>query len=190
VASPLVAPWNAEAARLLASFPYAPMALLQWAEATPGDSRLPHGFGYLAAPLEKTFGLGTLFVGDLLSESPRRFSTFIGGGIAPDRVTLSDEALLEGVRGDLRRLTGGTVGYLAGVVRWPLGVFQPPPGHLGSLARLKAALADAPVALAGSYLGGAAMKDALQAGFAAASQLLTQVPTAAVPVVRPVEVRA
>ena len=31
------------------------MHLLQWAEKTPGDSRLPLGFGYLTAPIEGLF---------------------------------------------------------------------------------------------------------------------------------------
>jgi oxygen-dependent protoporphyrinogen oxidase len=175
-AAPLVAPWNAEAGRLLSSFPYAPIALAQWVEASEGESRLPLGFGYLAAPCEKTFALGVLFVGDLLSESPRRFSAFIGGGLAPERVACSDAELLAGVQGDLARLTGGTVGQLAGVTRWERAVFQPPVGHQASLARLQAAMAGSPVALAGSYFGGAAMKDALVSGFAAAQQLQAQLP--------------
>jgi protoporphyrinogen/coproporphyrinogen III oxidase len=189
-AAPLVAPFNPEAGRLLAGFPYAPIALVQWTEATAGDSRLPLGFGYLAAPVEQTFALGTLFVGDLLGESPRRFSTFVGGGIAPDRVRLSDDELLAGVRGDLKRFTGGTAGRLAGVVRWERAVFQPPPGHLGALERLAAAMGRSPVQLAGSYFGGAAMKDALVSGFAAAGRVLAEAPPPfAVPGAAP-EVRA
>jgi oxygen-dependent protoporphyrinogen oxidase len=189
-AAPLVAPWNPEAGRLLASFPYAPIALVQWAEASPGESRLPLGFGFLAAPVERTFALGVLFVGDLLSETPRRFSAFVGGGIAPERVTLSDQALREGVAGDLRRLTGGEVGELAGVTRWTRAVFQPPPGHQTSLRRLEAAMAGSPVALAGSYFGGAAMKDALQSGFAAASSLLGEAPVPGAGTIARPEVRA
>jgi oxygen-dependent protoporphyrinogen oxidase len=189
-AAPLVAPWNAEAGRLLAGFPYAPIALAQWVETSPGESRLPQGFGYLAAPCEKTFALGVLFVGDLLSESPRRFSAFIGGGIAPERVACSDAELLAGVQGDLARLTGGTVGQLAGVTRWERAVFQPPVGHLASLARLQAAMAGSPVALAGSYFGGAAMKDALISGFAAAEQLQAQMRPPGAGRAAPAEVRA
>lgn len=160
------------AAQVLAGFRYAPLALAQWAEVTPQDSRLPYGFGYLAAPVEGCFALGTLFVGDLQSESPRRFSTFVGGGLFPDRAGLDDAALWDGVRADVQRLTGGVVGQPLGVVRWPQAVFQPPPGHGAMLARLRAALGELPVVLAGSYLGGAAMKDALASGFAAAEQVL------------------
>lgn len=177
-AAPLVAPWNQEAGSLLGAFDYAPVALVHWAEATAGDSRLPLGFGYLAAPVERCFGLGTLFVGDLLGDAPRRFSTFVGGALARERVTSSDEDLRAGLEADLQRLTGGVVGHLAGVVRWPRGVFQPEVGHLVALERLERAMAGAPVRLAGSYWGGAAMKDALASGFRAAEGLLEEAPGA------------
>ena len=164
------------AAGVLSEFTYAPVTLLQWAEQVPGDSRLPLGFGYLAAPVEELFALGTLFVGDLLEESPRRFSTFIGGALNPSRAALSDGELLAGFRGDLNRLTGGTVGQMMQVVRWPRAVFQPAVGHAGQVARLRSAL-DARVALAGSYFGGAAMKDAIVSGFDAAEGLSALSPT-------------
>lgn len=168
------------AASVLSEFTYAPMTLLQWAEQVPGDSRLPLGFGYLAAPVEELFALGTLFVGDLLEESPRRFSTFIGGALNPSRAALSDGELLAGFRGDLKRLTGGTVGQVMQVVRWPRAVFQPAVGHAAQVARVRSAL-DERVVLAGSYFGGAAMKDAVLSGFTAAQQLAALSSTLFVP---------
>lgn len=161
---------------VLAEFQYAPVTLLQWAEKTPGDSRLPLGFGYLTAPIEELFALGTLFVGDLLEEAPRRFSTFIGGALNPARAALPDAELLAGTQADLTRLTGGTVGQVMQVVRWPRAVFQPAVGHATQVARLRQALGSGPVALAGSYFGGAAMKDALVSGFEAASSLSASSP--------------
>lgn len=184
------------AADVLAGFRYAPLALAQWAEERPGDSRLPFGFGYLAAPVEGCFALGTLFVADLQSETPRRFSTFVGGALFPDRAAASDEAVWAGVRDDVKRLTGGVVGRPLGVLRWPQAVFQPPPGHRAQLAEVRRALAGQPVQLAGSYLGGAAMKDALGSGFDAAQAALAALRgpgSAAAPpptaVERPVEAR-
>ncbi|MDP1826980.1 MAG: protoporphyrinogen oxidase [Archangium sp.] len=176
-----------ETAALLSEFKYAPVTLVQWAEKTPGDSKLPLGFGYLTAPIEGLFALGTLFVGDLLEESPRRFSTFIGGALNPARAALSDAELLAGTQADLTRLTGGIVGQVMQVVRWPRAVFQPAVGHAGQVARLQASLSGGRVALAGSYFGGAAMKDALVSGFAAADQLQQrqQVPLTLTPALSP-----
>ncbi|HEY1087530.1 MAG TPA: protoporphyrinogen oxidase, partial [Archangium sp.] len=158
------------AAAVLSGFSYAPVTLLQWAEKNAGDSRLPKGFGYLSAPVERLFAMGTLFVSDLFAESPRRFSTFVGGALAPEKAALSDEALVEGFAGDLKKLTGGTIGEVMQVVRWPRAVFQPAVGHAKQVAALKRTLTPN-VALAGSYFGGAAMKDAIASGFEAASAL-------------------
>ena len=59
------------------------------------------------------------------------------------------------------------MGQVMQVVRWPRAVFQPAVGHASQVARLRSALPPG-VALAGSYFGGAAMKDAVLSGFAAA----------------------
>jgi oxygen-dependent protoporphyrinogen oxidase len=171
VSAPLVTPWNREAGAVLASFPYAPIALVHWSEKTPGDSKLPLGFGYLTSPIEQRFALGTLFIGDLLPGGARRFSTFVGGGVSPERAALSDEQLLAGIDSDLKALTGGSAGVLVGVSRWPQAVFQPPVGHRGQLKKLEQAMGASRVRLAGSYFGGAAMKDALNSGFAVAASM-------------------
>lgn len=171
-AARLLASAAPEAAQVLAGFSYAPVTLVQWVEATPGQSRLPEGFGYLAAPVERLFAMGTLFVGDLLGEAPRRFSTFVGGAMHPERAALSDGELAAGVASDLRALTGGALGPVANVQRWPRAVFQPPVGHAQALEAVRAGLGTLPVALAGSYLGGAAMKDSIASGFDAAARVL------------------
>lgn len=173
-ASSLVEPWAPEAAAVLRAFPYAAVSLVHWAEEAPGSSRLPFGFGYLASPSEHCFALGTLFVGDLLGDEQRRFSTFVGGAMAPERAALADQAMADGIGNDLSRLTGGRFGTLAFVQRWAAGVFQPPVGHRRMLERLNASMEGRPVVLAGSYFGGAAMKDALLSGFAAAARLTGQ----------------
>ena len=172
IASRLLQRSMPSAAAVLGEFQYAPVSLVQWAEKTPGDSKLPLGFGYLTAPIENMFALGTLFVGDLLEESPRRFSTFIGGALNPARAAMTDSELIAGAQSDLSKLTGGVIGQVMQVIRWPRAVFQPAVGHATQLARLEKALSGGRVALAGSYFGGAAMKDALVSGFAAAEKLV------------------
>ena len=174
-AAELLSAWLPQASAVLKQLPYAPVALVHWAD-PEGVSKLPLGFGYLTPPVEQCFALGTLFVGDLLAEPNRRFSTFVGGAMFPERAGLDDQAMAAGVDGDLKKLTGGALGKLAAVTRWSAGVFQPPVGHARLLAALDQAMAGQPVALAGSYRGGAAMKDALAAGFAAAGQVLAGAP--------------
>jgi protoporphyrinogen oxidase len=162
------------ASAVLQRFSYAPVTLVQWAERTPGESRLPSGFGYLAPPVEGAFALGTLFTSELLGEATRTFTTFVGGALTPERAALSDAELVVGVSQDVQRLTGGGFGELAAVVRWPAGVFQPPVGHEAMVRQLDVLVGDAPMALAGSYLGAAAMRDAAAAGQRAAARLLGQ----------------
>jgi oxygen-dependent protoporphyrinogen oxidase len=155
----------------LEAFEYAPITLVQWAERTSGESKLPHGFGWLAAPVENRFALGTLFVGDLRGEEPRRFTTFIGGALQRERARLPDAELRAGVADDLRVLTGGTLGEVVNVIRWPTAVFQPAVGHAAQVEALRRATQRLPVTFVGSYLGGAAMKDALASGFSVASSV-------------------
>lgn len=166
-AAPLLASLAPDTAKELAAFDYAPVSLVQWAERAPGDARLPRGFGFLAAPREQLFSIGMLFIGDLLDGGQRRFSSLVGGALHRDRAALPEDQLIEGVAADVKRLTGGTVGDVHRVVRHARAVFQPKVGHLDALRRAKAALGALPIALAGSYCGGAAMKDALTAGFEA-----------------------
>jgi oxygen-dependent protoporphyrinogen oxidase len=171
-APPLLSSLAPRASKLLAELPYAPITLLQWVEREPGESGFPLGFGYLSAPVEQRFALGTLFISDLMDETPRRFSTFVGGALAPERAGLGDDELWKAYAEDLAGLTGGRLGTPLKVVRWPQAVFQPPVGHLERLAALQDSLAGLPVTLAGSYLGGAAMKDALTSGFLAAERVM------------------
>lgn len=163
-----------DAAAVLQRLPYSPVSLVQWAERAPGESKLPLGFGYLSPPVEGTFALGTLFTGDLVGSTPRTFTSFVGGALTPERAALGDAELLAGVADDVKRLTGGAVGELAQIVRWPGAVFQAPVGHAELLASLDAAVGARPLALAGSYLGAAAMRDAAAAGQKAAARLLGQ----------------
>jgi protoporphyrinogen/coproporphyrinogen III oxidase len=170
-AATLLKSLNPTAASTLSHFEYAPITLVQWAEEAPGDSRLPQGFGYLAAPVEQLFALGSLFVGDLRGETPRRFSTFIGGALHPERALASDATLVDHVAKDLTHLTRGRLGKVHTILRWQRAVFQPAVGHPTRVASLRQALEGQPIALAGSYLGGAAMKDAIGSGLAAAAAL-------------------
>lgn len=171
-ASRLIRRTCTDVSRRLGTLEYAPLALVQWVEQSPGQSKLPAGFGYLAAPIEQRFALGTLFIADLLGESPRRFSTFIGGALHPERALMPDFSLVEGVADDLKALTGGAMGQVANIQRWPRAVFQPTVGHAEAISAITEGLAGVPVVLAGSYIGGGAMKDALASGFAAAEQIL------------------
>lgn len=144
---------------ILEEAPYAPMAVVHWADEA-GVSGLPAGFGSLAPAREGTFALGTLHTGEMLGEGHKRYATFVGGLRQPQRVDLPDDELVAGIQGDLRRLVGGRFGELLGVCRWDRAVYQPNIGHdPRPLANPAPGLF-----LAGSYLGSSAMKDAVASG--------------------------
>jgi oxygen-dependent protoporphyrinogen oxidase len=166
---------------LLADVPYAPLSVVHWRETTPGSSGLPAGFGWLAPPREGAFALGTLFVTDLVGGGDddggrRRFASFVGGAQHPDRAAAGDDVLARGLDDELRALTGGAFGELLHVERQPRAVAQPTLGHRARVARLQAATTDGAVLLAGSYLGGGAMRDAVETGFAAAAAVAERLP--------------
>lgn len=161
---------------------YAPIAIVHWEE-PPGGSHLPHGFGWRAPPRERCFALGTLFVSDILGADGengapagalrRRFATFVGGTLTPERALLSDAELGRVVGEEVRRL-GGRMGPVLHVERWPLAVALPVHGHDTRVAAIQERLASTPFAVAGSWLGRGTMVDAVESGFAAADQLVAR----------------
>jgi len=158
------------ASAALGAFEYAPMTVVHWRETEVGSAKLPQGFGYLAPPSERRFALGTLFLSSLRGEARGQYASFVGGALEPARAGLDDAALAAGVRQDVESLTGGRFGEVLHVQRWPQAVFQPVVGTAAKRDALRAALGDQGLVLAGSYLGSAAMKDAVRSGFEAAAR--------------------
>ncbi len=177
-AARMLRPIAPAAAELLDGIVYAPLSVVHWRERTTGSSKLPRGFGYLAAPAHARFSLGTLFASDLLNSdvdahAPRRFASYVGGLLHPERAALSNEALLAGVKDEIATLCGGDVEELLSVQRHSHAVAQPTIGHDARHAALDRALAATRIVLAGSYRGAGAMKDAVHSGFVAAHQALS-----------------
>jgi predicted NAD/FAD-binding protein len=135
----------------LGTLEYVPISVVHW---TSEHAQLPKGFGYLAVPSEGLFALGTLF-------REAHFSTFVRGA------EHSDAQHVDGIAADLLRLTGGRIDKVMRIERHPHAVFQPTVTALPTRDALVGMSDAAGVTLAGSYLGSAAMKDALASGFAA-----------------------
>ncbi len=167
-ASRLLGSLAPEAAAQLARVRYEPIAVISWRSSR---TRLPRGFGYLAAPSEGLRCLGTVFVSDVRGEEGRvrRFATFAGG--ARDRVAANenDESLVRRLEQDLWRLGAGELDEVEHIERWPLAIAQPEVGHRGRMADARRALAHLPVTLAGAYLGAGTLRDAAESGREAAA---------------------
>ena len=171
-AASLVEPFLPEAAQGLRSFSYAPLAMVHWSERQAGESLLPGGIGFLASAHAGMFSLGTLFLGNYLQDGrASRFVSFVGGTEFPERALASEAQMHEGLQKDLQQLTGGRMGQVDFVQRWPKAIGIPGLGHLQKIEKLHAQTRPFPVQLAGSYCGASSMHDAIQSGFSAAEAL-------------------
>ena len=179
---------------IFAQVSYAPITLVHWRERQPGTARLPAGFGYLSPPRERSFALGALFASDMLPSlagtGPRVFSSFVGGVLAAERARFTDDELARGLGDELVHLTGGELGEVLHVERVAHAVSQPTLGHARRMESLRTLLSTGRVALAGSWLGAGAMKDAVESGFAAADDIAERLSRALVPAVVSAEGRA
>jgi protoporphyrinogen/coproporphyrinogen III oxidase len=151
VAAKLLWPVAPELGAALGKLEYVPISVVHWMS---GVAKLPSGFGYLAVPSEGLFALGTIF-------REKHYSTFVRGA------EHTDAQLLDGINADLQKLTQGRVEIVLRIERHPWAVFQPTVDITPVRETIPVAADAARIVLAGSYLGSAAMKDAIASGFAA-----------------------
>jgi len=160
----------------LGSIPMAPVAVVHMGYPA-GAREVPDGFGFLAPRGEGVRSLGVLFPSRLFEgrapEGGDLLAGFIGGVQDPAALDLEDEALLAVVQADLRRLTGLETGpSFVRISRFPRAIPQLTLGHMDRMAIIEERLGRLPgVALAGNYLRGVGMKDAVISGFEAAARI-------------------
>ncbi len=176
-ASRLVADLDPELAAPIRAVPMAPVAVVHLGFEHKAVG-VPDGFGFLAPRDQGVRSLGVLFASRLFDgrapEGGDLLSGFVGGMLDEQALALDDQALCSIVTDDLERLTGLTEGPdFVRVERYPQAIPQLTMGHLERMARVSERLAGLPgLQLAGNYLHGVGMKDAVASGFAAAAKLL------------------
>jgi oxygen-dependent protoporphyrinogen oxidase len=148
-----------------------------------GRTREPlEGFGFLV-PREESMGLlGCLFMSQLFpGRAPsghELLHCMLGGVRWPEAVHLPDAEIQARLSEDLSRTLGIADPPAAlGFVRWPRAVPQPARDHRARIRWLTEQQRDLPgLALAGSYVAGVSVSDALASGVVAASRALAAVP--------------
>lgn len=181
-AADLLRALDAELAEALAGIAYAPLVVAP-VGVEPRRSRVPiEGFGFLVPRSEGLGLLGCLFSSRLFPgrapEGRELLHCMLGGVRWPDAVELPDDALHERLAGDLERTLGlSDAPAPLAWLRWPRAVPQPSRDHAERIDWVQKRVDACPgLALAGSYVAGVGVADALASGLAAAARVLDAVP--------------
>ncbi len=173
-ASQLLRSASPEVAQALAGIEYAPIVGVPLG-VEPAAVRTPiEGFGFLVGRDAGLQLLGCLFMSRLFEnrapEGREQLHCMLGGVRWPEAIDTPDDVLVERLYQDLDRTLGlrGEPKALA-VTRWERAVAQPGCDHLKRLAAVGMRLREMPgLALAGGYLHGVSVGDALVSGVRAA----------------------
>jgi oxygen-dependent protoporphyrinogen oxidase len=175
-AARLVRPLDAGASSLLEAIPMAPVAVSHLGYAARAEN-VPDGFGFLAPRGEGPRSLGVLFPSRIFEDRAPPggdlFTGFVGGVSDPQALGLPDGDIAGVVIKDLNDLTGLKARpELESVHRVEKAIPQLVLGHLERISGINAGLARLPgITLAGNYLKGVGMKDAIASGFEAAEAI-------------------
>jgi oxygen-dependent protoporphyrinogen oxidase len=176
-AAQLLRPLDPELADEIGGIEYAPIVSISLG-VDPQDAREAiRGFGFLVPRRENLKVLGCLFLSQLFpgrAPAGRELLTAMLGGVRwPESVDQPDDVLLEALHRDLERTLGlrGAAETLS-LSRWPHAVPQPGRDHVARITRVRKRAAQlGRLALAGAWLDGVGVPDALASGLPAATAL-------------------
>jgi len=185
-ASHMLGATDARIAELLDGIPLAPIAVVHLGF-DERQATVPESFGFLIPRGEGVRTLGVLFPSRLFEDRTPAggdlLTGYVGGALDREALDLDDAALAKIVRDDLHTLCGlKTAPTMVRVVRHRHAIPQLVAGHLERIDELRQRLRALPgLQLAGNYLHGVGIKDAVRAGIEAAQAALDQpVPVARV----------
>ena len=181
-ASRMLEALDQELAELLLEVPMAPVAVL-YLGYEERCQEIPDGFGFLVPRGEDIRTLGVLFPSRLFSdrapEGGDLLTAFVGGMTDGEALELDDEELRALVTTELETLTGlEKRPEFVRIRRHSAAIPQLVTGHLDRMSQARERLALHPgLQLAGNYLTGVGMKDAVASGFDAAALCTGDSPT-------------
>jgi len=177
-ASNLIVDVSQKMSKLLARIEMSPVAVVHLGIKGEDAKTIPDGFGFLAPRGEGIRTLGCVFTSRIFKERAPEgchiLSCYIGGVFDKEAISLSDEILLEAVLIDLENVFGRKFEpEFARILRHPQAIPQLNLRHIEQIEQIKN-LADelGNMELAGNYLSGVGMNDAVLSGQVAARQLL------------------
>ena len=179
-AARLLAGVDRELSDLLAGIPMAPLAVVSLGF-RKRLAKLPDGFGFLAPRDEGVCALGVLFPSRVFEgrtpEGGDLLTGYLGGVHDPGALNQDDETLAGLIRADLVGLTGldNVEPDVVRVVRHQAAIPQLVIGHLERMADVRSRLERLPgLHLAGNYLRGVGIKDAVASGLETAEAVIRQ----------------
>jgi protoporphyrinogen/coproporphyrinogen III oxidase len=178
-AARLLAGLDAVAAETVAATPMGPVAVTHLGFAKR-VAAIPDGFGFLAPRGEGVRSLGILFAsrlfGDRAPDGGDLLTAFAGGVLDAGALELPDSELVATALADLERLLGACGRpVVTEVTRYPEAIPQLTIGHAERMATVAVRLDSVPgLHLAGNYLRGVGLKDAVAAGLAAATRVVAR----------------
>ncbi len=181
VASQIIGTLSRKAADDLAKIPANRVCVVSTIYPKSSIPRTLDGFGFLVARDEPLRILGSLWYSSIFPEhadaSEVILNQFVGGARHPEYVDLSDDELIALVREDLQRsLNIRQEPSTTYITRWTPAIAQPPVGHPSIVEAVQQELKQFPgLELAGNYLCGISMNDALVSGFKAAESTETYI---------------
>jgi oxygen-dependent protoporphyrinogen oxidase len=171
-AAPLLRPLDAALGDGLARIEYAPIASVALGIAA-GRAR---GVGFLVPAREKLDLLGALFPSRVFPDRAppgRDLATCLLGGARWPRATEADDAeLVDRARTGLDRALGAVSAETIAITRWPRAIPQPGRDHPGLVRELRLHAAPLGISLAGGYLDGISVSDALVSGLRGAGTVV------------------
>lgn len=162
---------------LLRSLDYAPLVVAGFGFRADSLTRAPTGTGFLVPRGGNVRILGCLCSSNLFPERAPgdgvNLTVFLGGALDPEPLDWSDDEILRQASSDLDRVFGvERAPEVALCRRFPQAIPQYDVGHRARLAAVDRWERDIPgLALAGSYLRGVALPDAMESGCRAAERV-------------------
>lgn len=176
-AAALLRETNAQLAQELDEIPYASTATVNLAYRRRDIPHQLDGFGFVVPLIEKRSTLACTFSSVKFAgrapEGQALLRAFVGGALQPEIFKLSEAAIIQAVRRDLRDLLGIEAPPLfTHVEKWPRSMAQYHLGHVARVQRIKQHLHTTPtLKLAGNAYEGAGIPDCIRSGESAAEEL-------------------